>query len=152
MIRNTLILKTISLFLSFWMLFASAGLSVDFHYCDGNIVDWNITGAELFCEHSVQKMEESSCCKASHDFVLDTDKMLQIEQGCCDTGEAELVISQDFDLNQTEIELSISVLLSASFHLNSKCSQSSTQYLGQQNDFPPIPILRKLATIQTFIL
>ena len=39
MIRKSYILKTISLFLSFWMLFASAGLSVDFHYCEGEIID-----------------------------------------------------------------------------------------------------------------
>lgn len=152
MLRNIYILKTISLFLSFWMLFASAGLSIDFHFCDGKIVDWNISGSELICEHAKQEIEKSSCCKASHDVIGDKDKIPQIEDGCCDTGEAEMVISQDFDLNQTELDIAIPILFSYSFHLPVIQSENVKEICEQQKEFPSVSVLKKLASIQTFVI
>lgn len=152
MIRNSFILKTISVFLTFWMLFASAGLSVDFHYCDGEIVDWNISGNELICNHAKQEAEPSSCCKSSHDFLETSHKFTQIEDDCCDTGEAEMVVSQEFDLSKSEIEFLIPVVFYFSLNLPSVKSESVKQIGEQKVNFPSIPILRKLACIQTFII
>ncbi len=150
--RNTAIFKTISLFLCFWMLFASIGISVDFHYCDGEIVDWNLTGNELICEHAQQQKEESSCCKASHEPFDETERTPQIEDGCCDTGEAEMIMSQEFDFGQTEIECFIPTLLYFSLNLSNSQVLVLKTIQKQEKEFPPVPILRKLASIQMFII
>ncbi len=152
MIRNSYLIKSISLFLAFWMLTASVGLSVDFHYCEGEIVDWSISGSELVCEHRETKVEKKSCCEASHNLVCDSQTSKTDRSDCCKSGEAEINVSQDFNLGEGEMELIIPLLIFASFQLNAVKRDGDPFLCDFTQEKPPISNLRQLALFQTYLL
>lgn len=154
MIRNTYILKTISLFLSFWMLCASAGLSIDFHYCEGKIVDWSITGQELECHHDKEGEKEKmdSCCKASQEVLCHESETNSTKSNCCDTDEAEVIIENEFNISSENIEFSLPLLLFTSYFIQEKGFSPYFKIPVVQQQKPPIPINRKLAILETFVI
>gem|GEM_PF-3690592 len=152
MIRNSYLIKSISLFLAFWMLTTSVGLSVDFHYCEGEIVDWSISGSELICEHRETKVEKSSCCEASHNVVCNSQTSKTDGSDCCRSVEAEMNVSQDFNLGEGEMELIIPLLIFASFQLNAVACDEDPFLCRFSQEKPPISNLRQLALFQTYLL
>lgn len=94
-----------SLFLSFWMLMASTGFSVSFHYCEGEIVNWSILNDAAECDH---KEEIKSCCESeavskcsspSQDVIDDSE--------CCSSDQAKMELESEFSLQKVEFELSL---------------------------------------------
>ncbi len=152
MIRNTYILKTLSLFLSFWMLTASTGLSVDFHYCEGKIVDWSISGSELICEHEKSDVQEDSCCKATHNKVCDSQTTEINQSDCCKSGEAEMNVSQNFNLANAELDVVIPLFVSYPFQMSGVDFNVGEYLVHCDQEVPPTPKLRRLALIQSFLL
>lgn len=153
MIRKAYILKTISLFLSFWMLFASVGLSVDFHYCEGQLVDWSLIGEELKCDHEKEETkQQDSCCEATHEMICHKGETAHEDSNCCDSDEAEVVIESEFNISSEEIDIAIPTLFLFSFYFSIPESNFDSDYLVEHQQKPPIPINRKLATLQTFLL
>ncbi|MDB9932012.1 hypothetical protein OAD28_04725 [Flavobacteriales bacterium] len=153
MIRNSYILKTISLFLSFWMLFASAGLSVDFHYCEGEIVDWSIIGQELECEHEKEEAEKvDSCCEAKQVMACNQNESNHNDSNCCDTDEAQVIIENDFNISSEEINTTAPLLVLLSFFVQSETIDNSDELFYVQKQKPLIPINRRLATLETFLI
>jgi len=138
--------------LAFWMLTASVGLSVDFHYCEGEIVDWSISGSELICEHRETKVEKSSCCEASHNVVCNSQTSKTDGSDCCKSVEAEMNVSQDFNLGEGEMELIIPLLIFASFQLNAVACDEDPFLCRFSQEKPPISNLRQLALFQTYLL
>jgi hypothetical protein len=154
MIRNNYILKTLSLFLSFWMFTASAGISVDFHYCEGEIVDWTILGQELECDHEKEDIKETdSCCKANnHEVICNDTEFTQVDSNCCDSSEAQVIIENEFNISSEEIELIFPALYFLSFFIQSDESALDTKHIIEYQKKVSIPINRKLAVLQTFLI
>ena len=106
------ILKSTSLLLSFWMLIASTGLSVDFHYCEGEIVDWSIFTDDLGCEHEKELESKIDCCEATHAMVCNDNEENHLTRGnCCSSDEAEVIIETEFNISSNEVEFEIPQLL-----------------------------------------
>lgn len=135
------------------MLFASAGLSVDFHYCEGEIVDWSIFGEDLECDHEKEKSkQQDSCCEATHNMVCEQNESSHEESNCCDSDEAEVVIESEFNISSDKIEISIPALFLFSFYYSEINSEFDSDYHVEHQQKPPIPINRKLAALQSFLI
>ena len=153
MIRNSYILKTIALFLSFWMFFASAGLSIDFHYCEGKIVDWSVFGGEPECDHDNKEIKEvDSCCEATQKMTCHEGEAEIQESNCCDSDQTEIIIENEFNISSEEVEYTVPVLFLASFFIQLEIIEDNLNYLVEDQQKPPIPINRKLASLQSFLI
>ena len=135
------------------MLFASAGLSVDFHYCEGEIVDWSIIGQELECDHEKEEAENvDSCCEVSHAVVCNEGETSHNDSNCCDTDEAEVVIENEFNVSSEELNTAAPLLVLLSFFVQSETVDNSDELFYVQKQKPLIPINRRLATLETFVI
>ncbi len=135
------------------MLFASAGLSVDFHYCEGEIVDWSIIGQELECDHEKEESKSvDSCCEATHVLVCNESETNHNDSNCCDTDEAEVVIENEFNISSEEINTTAPLLVLLSFFIQSKTIDNSDELFYTQEQKPSVPINRRLATLETFLI
>lgn len=152
MIRNNYILKTVSLFLSFWMLSASSGLSVSFHYCEGKIVDWSLIGQELECDHEEESEENSSCCEATHELMCHSDTKSYTEDNCCESGEAQMSIQQEFNVASEDLKTETTALFLFSLFSSQETKENLHSFLSQEDRITPLPINRRLASLQTFLL
>ena len=153
--RNLYINKGIALFLAFWMLFASIGFSVDFHYCEGEIVDWSLIGNADKCDHENEIIESEDCCSLElistcHD---DHSKAKEIEiSNCCSTGNASCQLENDFEFISLNTGISpLLVILTASFvPVNIIVEKEITIFYT--NSSPPILSKQGLSYTQSFLL
>lgn len=153
MIRNTYILKTTSLLLSFWMLCASAGLSVDFHYCEGELVDWSIIGEELQCDHDKEETKQlDACCESSEKMSCNENDMAHEEGNCCSSDEAQVVIENEFKLSAEETNPFAPLLILMPFFLKKEAVETSKESFFSQEKEPFVPINRRLAVLETFLI
>lgn len=153
MIKNKVILKTVSLFLSFWMLLASSGLSIDFHYCEGELVDWSLFDNHSECDHVKKEVIQESCCESTSTIEYHDQSTEQIKkENCCSSGEAHVNIEAQFNLVAQEVEFTIPQLIYSYSIIESGFSiEEEINYL-LDGKVPPILPKKELSFIQVFLL
>ncbi|MGB1040829.1 MAG: HYC_CC_PP family protein [Flavobacteriales bacterium] len=152
MTKNKFILKSVSLFLSFWMLIASAGLSMNFHYCEGEIVDWSIFSGELECEHDNEQQVES-CCEADfHSECLDVQDFKFEKSNCCDTDEASVSIESEFDLSNSKAKINMPQLIILSQIVVPELCKEQHEFRDVLKESPPILYTSEQSFIQSFLI
>ena len=152
MIKNKFILKSVSLFLSLWMLLASTGLSMNFHYCEGEIVDWSIFSGELECEHD-NKKEVESCCKTDFKSECHESQSSQLkESNCCDTDQAAFSIESEFDLSNSKAEINLPQLIILSQIFVPELSKEQHEFTAVFKESPPILYTSEISFIQSFLI
>lgn len=153
MIKNKVILKTVSLFLSFWMLLASSGLSIDFHYCEGELVDWSLFDAHSGCDHEKKEIIQESCCESSPIMECHDQSREQIKkENCCSSDEAHVNIEAQFNLVAQEVEFTIPQLIYSYSIIESKLSDKEEINYLLDRKIPPTLPKKELSFIQVFLL
>ena len=152
MIKNKFILKSVSLFLSFWMLLASTGMSLNYHFCEGKIVDWSLFSSELECEHEAEQ-EIESCCKADLPSQCHDIQDFQLEKSnCCDTDEASVSIESEFDLSNSKAEINLPQLIILSQIFVPELCKEQHEFRDVFKESPPILYTSELSFIQSFLI
>lgn len=135
------------------MLFASVGLSIDFHYCEGEIVDWSIIGQELKCDHEKEEAKNvDSCCEASENKNCNENETNHNDFNCCDTDESEVVIENEFNLSSEQKLVVAPLLVLLSFVNQTEAIENSTEQFFSDKEKPAVPINRRLAALETFLI
>ena len=105
MIKNKFILKSVSLFLSFWMLMASTGISVNFHYCDGEIVNWSILNDAEACDH---KIEVKTCCEKEVVKKCHNPAEQELKKSsCCSSDQASIEIGNEYNQSESMAKITL---------------------------------------------
>ena len=90
--------KKIALLLSFWLFFGTVGLSVDFHYCGGELSNWGVISDAHECETERKAALSSKTCCKEKPVVNESCDSAQIHQGgCCSTDSNELLLDAEFN-------------------------------------------------------
>jgi hypothetical protein len=105
MVKNNFILKSISLLLSFWMLMASTGFSVNFHYCEGEIVNWSILNDADPCDH--KEVVKSCCDKETIKKCHNPSEEILEKSDCCSSDQTTMELGSDFNFQTVEFEITL---------------------------------------------
>ena len=131
---------------------ASTGMSLNYHYCEGEIVDWGLFSSELECEHEKQ-VETESCCEV--DFHSECHDMGEIhfdEGSCCDTDEATISIESKFDVTSSKAEFTLPQLIILSQIMVPVFCTEQHDFIRLTKESPPILYTSEQSFIQSFLI
>lgn len=150
MIKNKFILKSISLFLSFWMLLASTGFSVNYHYCEGEIVNWSILDNADECEHEI---EVKPCCEIENATKCHNPSDVTVKKSdCCNSDQASVVLESEFNLTSSEVEFTVPQLIILSQFLFSVSTSENKQIEYVNYEVPLLEYRQEAPFIQSFLI
>ncbi len=90
----------LSCLLSIWIFFVSAGFTVEFHYCAGELEGWSLLGEKTVCEH--HEVEETSCCSKVSSCDINSTSL---QDDCCLSTSESVYLEDDFLQNGELIAL-----------------------------------------------
>ena len=139
-----------SLFLSFWMLMASTGISVNFHYCEGEIVNWSVLNSADECDH---KQAVKSCCETEVVKECHNPSEPSIEKtDCCSSDQASFELETEFNLSGSEVTFTLPQLLILSQYVF-PLFDTEKEKAGEVNYVTPILSYRHDSSfIQSFLI
>lgn len=150
MITNKSILKSVSLFLAFWMLMASTGFSVNFHYCEGEIVNWSVLNDADLCDH---KQEVKSCCeKETTKKCHSSSEEILEKSDCCSSDQTTMELGSEFNLQDREFEITLPQFIILSQFIISV--SPNDQDIIEENDYE-VPVLfyrQEAPFIESFLI
>lgn len=148
--------RFIALSLAFLMFFSSAGLAVDFHYCQGKLKTLGIFQDAKSCHELVANTshchmaEKSSCHKKAMKSSCSKDKG---SKGCCDNEKVFILLDADYgaaeyvSLNIVQVQF-VAAFITIFYHLFLETDSSRSHF----NNYKPPPLDRDiLVLVQSFL-
>lgn len=151
MIKNKFILKSISLFLSFWMLLASTGFSVNYHYCEGEIVNWSILTDADNCDHEQEEIK--SCCELESATACSNPTDLKVDKSdCCSSDRTSMYLESDFNLSDRDVEFAFTHFIIISQYVFSLEIEENQQIKPSEFEVPLLKYRKESPFTQSFLI
>lgn len=139
-----------SLFLSFWMLLASTGFSVNYHYCEGEIVNWSLLTDADECDHAV---EVKSCCEIENATKCHNPTEVKVEKSdCCSSDRASMLLESDFNFTDSETEFTLTHLVILSQFLLAFSNEEDVIMEPSDYEVPILQYRQEAPFIQSFLI
>lgn len=139
--------KIISLCLAFLIFFSSSGLTLDIHYCQGEMKRLNLFGTAKSCAE-VSQMTKKCCSSISADDICGSNGD---HKGCCNNKSFELDL--DFDSAEVIANPITDKQLVKAFVLSCFIDVRPSPSLHNYTNYYPPPLKRDIAILfQTFLL
>lgn len=150
MIKNKFILKSISLFLSFWMLLASTGFSVNYHYCEGEIVNWSVLNDAEECDHEI---EVKTCCEIENATKCHSPSDVTVEKSdCCSSDRASMLLESDFNFSDSQVEFTLAHCIILSQFLLTFSNEEDIKIESTDYEVPLLKYRQEAPFIQSFLI
>lgn len=126
------------LFLAATMIFATVGLSMDMHFCNGQLKNVNLLGDAQNCHDAVKTT--SHCAKMQMDSQLESCTQPGVKSdNCCDNKTISVELEEDFvqsSINSVSFEQSAIILAYALTLLD--VQSNALEIIPYQNYKPPL--------------
>jgi len=132
------------------MLMASSGFSVNFHYCEGEIVNWSVLNDADPCDH---KKEVKSCCEkeTAKKCHRPSEEMLE-KSDCCSSDQATMELVSEFNIQGVQFEITLPQFIILSQFIISV--STNDQDIIEENDYE-VPVLfyrQEAPFIESFLI
>lgn len=142
MLNHQWIYQFISIYMAFAIVFCSVPLSVNAHFCQGNLKSISFGSQTKGCNETTNSCKKNSCCLNSPQKFTKklNEKTPSYTQSCCENQSHLYFIQHDYQ-NTNQLKSLSTPPISASFSLQNtalqKTNHTQSFYLTRKKDQPP---------------